>query len=384
MDKIRILVVEDESIVAKDIQQTLIRLGYDVPATASSAQNAYARLEELDPDLVFLDIKLKGDLDGIHIAEHIKQKYDIPVIFLTSFVDKNTLDRAKITEPYGYLVKPFNESDLQTTVEMALYKFKKDLQVRENERRFANALANVEEAILVADTEFRITFLNPKAESITGFGNESAQGMSLFKLIKIEGDEYEIVNADSLGKLMKQDEVLSIKQSTITIVRDYSNIKGDFTCSPIRDEKNQLLGYALVIGSSKSEKTVAQPIVKPTEEKLVEAPSSPLENQVIQNSFFVKRGAMLVKVFLENIYWLQAMDNYVIIQTKEDQFVIHATMKDIETKLPPEKFMRVHRSYIIALDKISHMDEGAVVINDKTIPIGKSYKEVFMNRINFL
>ena len=93
---------------------------------------------------------------------------------------------------------------------------------------------------------------------------------------------------------------------------------------------------------------------------------------------------MLVKVFLENIYWLQAMDNYVIIQTKEDQFVIHATMKDIETKLPPEKFMRVHRSYIIALDKISHMDEGAVVINDKTIPIGKSYKEVFMNRINFL
>ena len=384
MDKIRILVVEDESIVAKDIQQTLIRLGYDVPATASSAQNAYARLEELDPDLVFLDIKLKGDLDGIHIAEHIKQKYDIPVIFLTSFVDKNTLDRAKITEPYGYLVKPFNESDLQTTVEMALYKFKKDLQVRENERRFANARANVEEAILVADTEFRITFLNPKAESITGFGNESAQGMSLFKLIKIEGDEYEIVNADSLGKLMKQDEVLSIKQSTITIVRDYSNIKGDFTCSPIRDEKNQLLGYALVIGSSKSEKTVAQPIVKPTEEKLVEAPSSPLENQVIQNSFFVKRGAMLVKVFLENIYWLQAMDNYVIIQTKEDQFVIHATMKDIETKLPPEKFMRVHRSFIIALDKISHMDEGAVVINDKTIPIGKSYKEVFMNRINFL
>ena len=384
MDKIRILVVEDESIVAKDIQQTLIRLGYDVPATASSAQNAYARLEELEPDLVFLDIKLKGDQDGIHIAEHIKQKYDIPVIFLTSFVDKNTLDRAKITEPYGYLVKPFNESDLQTTVEMALYKFQKDLQVRENERRFANALANVEEAILVADTEFRITFLNPKAESMTGFGNESAQGMSLFKLIKIEGDEYEIVNADNLGKLMKQDEVLSIKQSNITIVRDYSNIKADFTCSPIRDEKNQLLGYAVVIGSSKTEKSVAQPVIKPTEEKLVEAPSNPLENQVIQNSFFVKRGAMLVKVFLENIYWLQAMDNYVIIQTKEDQFVIHATMKDIETKLPPEKFMRVHRSYIIALDKISHMDEGAVVINDKTIPIGKSYKEVFMNRINFL
>ena len=88
MDKVKILVVEDESIVAKDIQQTLIRLGYEVPSTASSATNAYARLEEMKPDLVFLDIKLKGDQDGIHIAEHIKKTYDIPVIFLTSFVDK--------------------------------------------------------------------------------------------------------------------------------------------------------------------------------------------------------------------------------------------------------------------------------------------------------
>lgn len=387
MDKVKILVVEDESIVAKDIQQTLIRLGYDVPATASSAPNAYAKLEEHEPDLVFLDIKLKGEQDGIHVAEHIREKYDIPVIFLTSFVDKNTLDRAKVTEPYGYLVKPFNESDLQTTVEMALYKFKKDLQSRENERRFANALTTVDEAILITDMECRVTFLNPKAENITGFGNASAQGMSLFKLIKVESDEYEIVNADSLGKLMKQGEALNIPNCTITIVRDYSNRKKGFTCSPIRGEKDQLLGYAIVLtdladvsGAVKTE----QPKPAATEQKSAETQANPLENQIIQNSFFVKRGSMLVKVFLENIYWLQAMDNYVIIQTKEDQFVIHATMKDIETKLPADKFMRVHRSYIIALDKISAMDEGAVVIKEKTIPVGKSYKDVFMNRINFL
>ncbi|HNR48795.1 MAG TPA: response regulator [Bacteroidia bacterium] len=387
MDKVRILVVEDESIVAKDIQQTLIRLGYDVPATASSAPNAFAKLEEYDPDLVFLDIKLKGEQDGIHVAEHIRQKYDIPVIFLTSFVDKNTLDRAKVTEPYGYLVKPFNESDLQTTVEMALYKFKKDLQSRENEKRFANALTNVEDAILVTDMECRVSFLNPKAESITGFGNVSAQGMNLFKLIKLESDEYEIVNTDSLAKHMKQGDVLDIPECTITVLRDYSNIKASFVCSPIRDEKDHLLGYAIVITKAdtpaKKTNTEVQPTVTP-ESKPAETASNPLENQVIQNSFFVKRGSMLVKVFLENIYWLQAMDNYVIIQTKEDQFVIHATMKDIETKLPSDKFLRIHRSYIIALDKISAMDEGAVVIKEKTIPVGKSYKEVFMNRINFL
>ena len=126
MNKTRILVVEDESIVAKDIQKSLEKLGYEVPATASSAASAYEKLEEIQPDLVFLDIKLKGDEDGIHIAEHIKDKYNIPVIFLTSYVDQATLDRAKVTEPYVYLVKPFNESDLKTRVEMALLKFPKE------------------------------------------------------------------------------------------------------------------------------------------------------------------------------------------------------------------------------------------------------------------
>ena len=107
MDKIKILVVEDESIVAKDIQRTLVNLGYEVPATASSADTAFERLSEFRPDLVFLDIRLKGDVDGIQIAERIKAEHRIPVIFLTSYVDKATLERAKITEPYGYLVKPF-------------------------------------------------------------------------------------------------------------------------------------------------------------------------------------------------------------------------------------------------------------------------------------
>lgn len=108
-----------------------------------------------------------------------------------------------------------------------------------------------------------------------------------------------------------------------------------------------------------------------------------LENEIIQNSFFVKRGSMLVKVYLDNVQWIQAMDNYVIIQTNTDQFVIHSTMKDIETKLPTDQFIRVHRSYIVSLDKVGVLDENAVMIGDKTIPIGKSYKEAFMDKLNF-
>lgn len=93
---------------------------------------------------------------------------------------------------------------------------------------------------------------------------------------------------------------------------------------------------------------------------------------------------MLVKVYLDNVQWIQAMDNYVIIQTNTDQFIIHSTMKDVEMKLPYSKFLRLHRSYIIPLEKITVLDENSVLIGDKTIPIGKSYKDVFMSRLNFL
>lgn len=374
MSKTKILVVEDESIVAKDIQNTLIRLGYDVPATASNAAAAYDKLEEIRPDLVFLDIKLKGDVDGIQIAEKIKDHYDIPVIFLTSFVDKGTLDRAKVTEPYGYIVKPFNESDLQSTVEMALYKFEKDRNTRNEKERYENALLNLDEAIFILDTQFALTFLNPKAENYVGYGSDSATGKPLFDLIHVTDESGKEMSRDAVADKVKAENLCGLKNAGVTFMRDQSSLKADITCSPVRDEKEHLIGYAMVVRKAGS--AAASPgTISMTE---------PMENMVIQNSFFVKKGAMLVKVFLENINFIQAMDNYVIIQTGSDQFVIHSTMKDIELKLPPEKFLRVHRSYIIAVDKINVLDENTVLIGDKTIPVGKSYKEAFMKRLNFL
>lgn len=376
MSNTRILVVEDESIVAKDIQNTLIKLGYEVPAIASSAASAYEKLEEIKPDLVFLDIKLKGDEDGIHIAETIKEKYNIPVIFLTSYVDQDTLDRAKVTEPYGYIVKPFNESDLKTTVEMALFKFSRDREVRESEQRLANALGRVEESIIITDGDGRITYLNDRAENLLGHGNNSAIGIDVFQLFTIEQEGGVQFRKDQLMGSMRKDEAVTMSDCFLILKRDNSSMATSFTASPVHDEKNQFLGAAIMLG----EKTAS------TGEKTAELQmqTSFLDNAVIQNSFFVKKGSMLVKVYLDNIQWIQAMDNYVIIQTNADQFVIHSTMKDIENKLPSHRFLRVHRSYIIPIEKINVLDENTVLIGDKTIPIGKSYKEVFMARLNFL
>ncbi|MEP7263768.1 MAG: response regulator [Bacteroidota bacterium] len=376
MKKTTILVVEDESIVAKDIQSTLIKLGYDVPATASSAVIAYDKLKEIRPDLVFLDIKLKGDEDGITIAAHIQQHYQIPVIFLTSYVDQATLDRAKVTEPYGYIVKPFNETDLKTTVEMALFKFGRDKEVRDKNQRMSNALAQVDEAIILTDTDCRVTYLNGKAETMLGYGADSAVGVDLFTMMAIEQEGGASIRKEDIVTGMMNNEAMEYNDCFVLVKRENTSVASSITSSPIRDEKDNLIGTALVIMERQQgmDKADRQAVMQNTF----------IEHPVIQNSFFVKKGSMLVKVYLDNISWIQAMDNYVIIQTNTDQFVIHSTMKDIEAKLPNTKFLRVHRSYIIPIDKINVLDENTVLIGDKTIPIGKSYKDTFMARLNFL
>lgn len=376
MSKTRILVVEDESIVAKDIQRTLEKLGYEVPATASSAASAFEKLEEVEPDLVFLDIKLKGEQDGVHIAEHIKDRYDIPVIFLTSFVDQDTIDRAKVTEPYGYLVKPFNEGDLKTTVEMALFKFAKDRELRLSEQRLSNALGKIENAVFVTDQDLRLNYINEKALSICGgLSGMDSVGLDIYSLIGIEKEGDVAISKEDLKSIVIRDNILSLSNAYVIIKKDNSNIPCNFTASAVRDEKDNFLGVAIVITdvTEASSPTTAQAV-----------PSTVMDNQVVQNSFFVKKGSMLVKVYLDNVQWIQAMDNYVIIQTNTDQFIIHSTMKDVEMKLPYSKFLRLHRSYIIPLEKITVLDENSVLIGDKTIPIGKSYKDVFMSRLNFL
>lgn len=380
MSKTRILVVEDESIVAKDIQKSLEKLGYEVPATAASASAAYEKLEEVNPDLVFLDIRLKGEEDGIDIAGHIKERFDIPVIFLTSYVDQETLDRAKLTEPYGYIVKPFNESDLKTTVEMALFKFSRDREVRASQQRLANALAKVDEAILIVDTDAKLTYLNEKAENLFGILGPSAIGTDVFQRLSIAEENGTLLRKDDLMHRMRKDESWEQSRCHVVNKKDNMGITASVSLSPIHDEKNQFLGCAIVIVDNPNKQELRN------EDAVASSPASVslLDSQVIQNSFFVKKGSMLVKVFLDNIQWIQAMDNYVIIQTNSDQFVIHSTMKDIEAKLPTSKFLRVHRSYIIPIEKINVLDENTVLIGDKTIPIGKSYKDTFMARLNFL
>lgn len=251
MSKTNILVVEDESIVSKDIQHSLHKLGYNVVGAASTGEKALELARSEHPDIVLMDIMLKGELNGIETAEIIKRELAVPVVFLTAYADESTLAKAKITEPYGYIIKPFKEIDLHTSIEMAIYKHNKE-QV---------------------------------------------------------------------------------------IIRE-------------RD-----LLYSIV------------------------------ENKESASDFiFVKSNSRLVKLRTSDIYYIEALKDYVVIHTADTRYTIHSTMKDIESKMGSSEFIRVHRSFIVRLDKIASIEFPNLTLeNDKkVIPIGGSYRDDLNSKIKMV
>ncbi|HLF05422.1 MAG TPA: response regulator [Dehalococcoidia bacterium] len=138
MAKANIMVVEDANIVSMDIQRRLKSLGYEIPATAVSGEEAIEKAGKAQPDLVLMDICLKGKMDGVQAADQIRKRFNIPIVYLTAMSDDETVRRAALTEPFGYLLKPFDERDLRTTIEIALYKHQMEAKMKgESEQRAA-------------------------------------------------------------------------------------------------------------------------------------------------------------------------------------------------------------------------------------------------------
>lgn len=179
----RILIVEDERIVAKDLQFRLNGLGYQVAGMAAEGHDAIAKAGEMRPNLVLMDIRLENGMDGIQAAEQIRSLYDIPVIFLTAFADQTTLARAKITEPFGYILKPFEERELQSTIEIALYRHAAEQKLRESERRYRHLVDNSQGFIWTHDLNGVILSVNPAAAGLLGYEPSELVGEHLAKII---------------------------------------------------------------------------------------------------------------------------------------------------------------------------------------------------------
>ena len=172
----RVFIVEDEVLVARDIKSRLEKLGYQVIGTAARGDDAVSRVLSERPDLILMDINLKGDMDGIEAADRIRAEADLPIIFCTAYSNDETLARAKVTVPYGYVLKPFDNRELEITIEIALHKHQMEVALKAAGVRLEATLQNLDDGVLTVDQAGVILLANPMAVQLLGLPKEVLMG----------------------------------------------------------------------------------------------------------------------------------------------------------------------------------------------------------------
>lgn len=242
----RILVVEDESIVALGIEHRLQTLGYEVAASVASGEAAIQQAAETRPDLVLMDIQLQDEMDGIEAARQIRTRFNVPVVYLTAHADHHTVQRAKITEPFGYIIKPFQEHDLHIAIEMALYKHKMESSLAEHERWLVTTLRSIGDAVIATDSKGAIIFMNPAAETLTGWQQAEATGLDLPEVFKLVNEETRHTIENQAAQAMVTGKMLDLGNHTLLISKTNREIPIADSVAPIQDELGNITGAVLV------------------------------------------------------------------------------------------------------------------------------------------
>jgi PAS domain S-box-containing protein len=180
----RILIVEDEAIIARDIERALLKLAYFVTGTVSTAEEALTQAAENRPDLVLMDIMLNGEIDGIEAARRMRQQFGLPVVYLTAFGDPKTLQRASATAPLGYVLKPFDDRDLYAAVESALYRHQMERDLRSCKQELVGIFAAAFDGLIVTDRNGLVTMMNASASELTGWTDQQALGKDWTEVFK--------------------------------------------------------------------------------------------------------------------------------------------------------------------------------------------------------
>ncbi len=244
MPEINILIAEDEPIIALDLKRTLQKLGYQVVALADTGDGAVCAAEAHKPDLILMDVMLKGEMTGIDAASSIKKTLEIPLIFLTAHADRETLQQAKLTEPYGYLIKPVTEGDLYTTIETAFHRSRLEQQVRESEKRYRALVETISHGIVEFDTNGSIIFTNSAMSRITGYAPEELSGQSVWEIIHpaMTGDEAGNIIS---GLTLPAERPQSFADTITTREGGLINVQVDWNSKPLM--KNGPPGFIAVI-----------------------------------------------------------------------------------------------------------------------------------------
>ncbi len=241
----RILIVEDEAIVLLDIRSRLAGLGYSIVGTASTGDEAIVKANATRPDVILMDIGLKGDIDGISASETIRKTQDTPIIYLTANSDITTLQRAKITGPFGYVLKPFDERELRVTIEMALYKHRMDRDLNDARQWLTATLRNTGDCIIGTDESGVVKFLNTVAEDMTGWGLGETAGkdfQSVFKIEHLDGTPFSLRDGknDNNGEPGRSSIIATI------VNKEGNQMPVEYRHVPIKDDWGKVTGTVYI------------------------------------------------------------------------------------------------------------------------------------------
>ena len=242
----QILVVEDDSDVVGYIEHLLKSLGYGVCAVVSSGKAAIQKAAEAQPDLVLIDMMLAGDMDGIAVAEQMRARFNIPVVYLTAYVDQRLLKRAQIAEPFGYVLKPFAERRLHLNIEIALYRHEMEGRFKEREQWLSTILKSIGDAVIATDKNGRVQFINSVAEALTGWQQEEAFGKDLGEVFNVISEDINTPIKTHIMKALQSRIVISLAELNILAAHDGKETPIDYSAAPIRDEKQNTTGVVLV------------------------------------------------------------------------------------------------------------------------------------------
>jgi PAS domain S-box-containing protein len=246
MSNTAILIVEDEAIVAEDLKNKLKRLGYEVAGIAAEGEEAVALVGSLRPNLVIMDIQLEGSIDGIEAAQAIQHFCDVPVIYLTAHSDSATIARAKLTGPIGYILKPFEERELAIQVELALYKHRIDQQVRRQREWLRVTLTSIGDAVIATDSEGLISFINPVAESLTGWTTDEAVGQSISQVFRVVNEQTGQPLEEPVTQVLREGCAVDLANHAALITKDGRIVPVEDTAAPILTATGEVIGAVLV------------------------------------------------------------------------------------------------------------------------------------------
>jgi diguanylate cyclase (GGDEF)-like protein/PAS domain S-box-containing protein len=246
MESCRILLVEDESIIALDLQQQLEDCGYQVVGLEASGPAAIASADRQRPDLVVMDIVIRGSMDGIAAAAEIRRARDVPVLFLTAYGDAHTLRRAKAVGPCGYLLKPFRTEELQAMIEVALCKHRLEVRLRESEHWFAKTLRCISDGVVATDAAGVVRFMNPTAEALTGWRHDEAAGRPVAEVVQLITEAGRSPVRDPTERAVRERRAVQLEDAVLLVNRDGREVLIDDGAAPIAADDGTPLGGVLV------------------------------------------------------------------------------------------------------------------------------------------